>query len=416
MEEEFNISLYLDSRRPRKDGKYPLKIRIYSHIEKKTKYYPTKKFFKKEEYDSLFQKKPPKALAFDHDFIRAVETRANNIARRISPFNFKIFESNYYSNRVEKTNLISFYEKNIEKMISDDKIGNAQFYKSSLNAIKKFISEENSEKVKTLHIMSIDEQWLKKFEKYMVEKKKLSISTVGTYLRPLRAIYNIALEENPMYKNSNPFGKYKLPSSEKVYKALTKDELKILLSSTPKTKEQEKAKDFWFFSFYSNGMNINDVVRLKYKNFDFKERKFYFLRNKTKNINRTSLSNIEVYLNEYLLKIIEKYKNEFQDENQYIFPILSDSDDEKIIFTKVKNFIRFINQHIKTLAKDNGLNDKISANWARHSFTTLGINQSLTAEVLKEFLGHANIKTTQKYIGRLDEGNRKKIIDKIYDF
>lgn len=56
-------------------------------------------------------------------------------------------------------------------MISDDKIGNAQFYKSSLNAIKKFISEENSEKVKTLHIMSIDEQWLKKFEKYMVEKK-----------------------------------------------------------------------------------------------------------------------------------------------------------------------------------------------------------------------------------------------------
>jgi integrase len=36
--------------------------------------------------------------------------------------------------------------------------------------------------------------------------------------------------------------------------------------------------------------------------------------------------------------------------------------------------------------------------------------------VLKEFLGHANIKTTQKYIGRLDEGNRKKIIDKIYDF
>ena len=416
MEVEYNISFYLDTRRAKKNGKFPLKLRVYSLIEKKTKNYPINKFFTTEEYDSLWQKKVPKTLAYEHAFIRAFETKANRIAKEITPFNFKIFESNFSPNRIEKTNLISFYEKNIDKMISDDNIGNSQFYKSSLNAIKKFISEENPENVKTLHIMSIDEQWLKKFEKYIVEKKKLSISTVGTYLRPLRAIYNIALEENPMYKNSNPFGKYKLPSTEKVYKALTKEELKTLLSSTPKTKEQEKAKDFWFFSFYSNGMNITDVVRLKYKNFDFEEGKFHFLRNKTKNSNRTNLSNIEVYLNEYLLEIIEKYKNEFQHENQYIFPILSDSDSEKIIFKKVKNFIRFINQHIKTFAKDNGVTDKISANWARHSFATLGINQSLTAEELKEFLGHANIKTTQKYIGRLDEGNRKKLINKIYDF
>ncbi len=78
-------------------------------------------------------------------------------------------------------------------------------------------------------------------------------------------------------------GGYQIPASTRVKKSLTKKDLKTLLESNTKTSEQQKAKDFWFFSFYGNGMNINDIARLKYKDFDFEESKFYFFRNKTKN-------------------------------------------------------------------------------------------------------------------------------------
>ncbi len=53
--------------------------------------------------------------------------------------------------------------------------------------------------------MLIKIDWLKKFEKEIIEKKLGSISTVGTYLRPLRAIYNLALKENPLYERLSPF-------------------------------------------------------------------------------------------------------------------------------------------------------------------------------------------------------------------
>ena len=83
---------------------------------------------------------------------------------------------------------------------------------------------------------------------------------------------------------------------------------------------------------------------------------------------------------------------------------------------KIRNFIRFINQHIKKLANDNEINPKISVNWARHTFTTLGVNASLSLEELRQFLGHQNIRTTQTYVGSIEDENKQKLTEKIFNF
>ena len=188
------------------------------------------------------------------------------------------------------------------------------------------------------------------------------------------------------------------------------------MESNTKTSEQQKAKDFWFFSFYGNGMNINDIARLKYKDFNFEESKFYFFRNKTKNSRRTNLFPIDVHINNYLSEIINKYKTPFENKNQYIFPILSNTDNELEKKRKINNFIRFINQHIKKIANDNQITSELSVNWARHTFTTLGINVSLTLEELRQFLGHQNIRTTQTYVGSIEDENKQKLTEKIFNF
>ena len=83
---------------------------------------------------------------------------------------------------------------------------------------------------------------------------------------------------------------------------------------------------------------------------------------------------------------------------------------------KINNFIRFINQHIKKIANDNQITSELSVNWARHTFTTLGINVSLTLEELRQFLGHQNIRTTQTYVGSIEDENKQKLTEKIFNF
>lgn len=415
---DYRIDFYLDTRRLLKNNQYPLKLRVYSNIEQKAKQYDIKKSYTKEDYKQINKTKVPKKFVDESIYLEAIKKKANDIAKNITPFSFEIFEKNYSSNRIDKTNLIDYYNDRIDEMIKNEQIGNADFYKSSLTAIKKFINPDTPNNVKNIHLMTIKTDWLKKFEKNIVEVKSGSLSTVGAYLRPLRAIYNIAIRENPMYEKSSPFkkGGYQIPASTKVKKALTKKDLRTLLESSPKTPEQQKAKDYWFFSLYSQGMNVNDIARLRYKDFDFSINKFYFFRNKTKNSRRKDLYSIDVFINDYLLEFIEKHKTTFDNQSQYIFPILSQNDDENEKKRKIRNFIRFINQHIKKLANDNGINPKISVNWARHTFATLGVNASLSLEEMRQFLGHQNARTTQIYVGSIEDENKKKLTEKIFNF
>ena len=106
------------------------------------------------------------------------------------------------------------------------------------------------------------DDWLEKFETYMVKTMGKSRTTLSMYVRTLRTVYNNALSENEIEREFYPFGKrkYQVPATKRVKKALTKAELKLMFETTPKTRGQQRAKDFWFFSFICNGMNMKDIA------------------------------------------------------------------------------------------------------------------------------------------------------------
>src|SRR5690606_17208599 len=103
---------------------------------------------------------------------------------------------------------------------------------------------------KRLEFKDITSQWLTEYEDNLIKNGK-SKTTVGMYLRPLRAIFNTAISNNTIKADLYPFGKrkYTIPTPKGVKKALPKEDLKTLFNGTPKTPEQQKAKDFWFFSY-----------------------------------------------------------------------------------------------------------------------------------------------------------------------
>jgi len=236
------------------------------------------------------------------------------------------------------------------------------------------------------------------------------------YLRALRTVFNTAIAEKEITNENYPFGKrmYQVPAVKSVKKALTKAELKTLMQAEAKTPEQIKARDFWFFSYICNGMNIKDIALLKYE--DLQEGRIIFYRAKTINTAKNDLRPVVVHLTDYAKSIIEKYGNENKAPKQLIFSILNEQQTEKQKFTAVKNFTRFINQNLKKLAKDNNITAEISTYWARHSFATIAIRSGLSMEFVSDALNHSNMNTTQGYFAGFEDGNQKEVMESLMNF
>lgn len=414
---EYRISIIHDIRRTTADGTFPAKLRVYSTLRKSAKLYKINRYYSKEDFENITEKRPAKKYQEEAVALKSIEAKAEYIAKNIETFNFHDFESQFYGNLIDKSNIFDYYKEAIESMTVDDRIKTASSYNSSLKSLKKFLNPTNPDAVNKLHIIDINKTWLNKYEKYMLDNGK-SYTTIGIYLRPLKAIYNIAMSENPAYEKHYPFGKgqYEIPSTVKVKKALKKDDLKILYQAILKTKQQEKAKDFWFLSYVSNGMNINDIARLKFKDVSFEENKLPFYRGKTQRTKKTNLKEISVLLTSLSKAIIRKYQNEETNSEDYVFNILSKNDTAIEKVRKIENFTRFVNDHIKILAKANEITEEISTYWERHSFSTMALNSGANIELISESLGHSDIKTTKSYLSGFDDANKEAIINKITDF
>ena len=412
---DYRISFFLDTRRKTNKG-FTLKLRVYDSIRKIKKLYNLNRYYSENDFNSITKKKPAKKFLDEAITLDTIKSRAENVAKNISVFNLNDFEKHFFSNHSDNSNIIDYYNKKIENLFEYEQIKTAWNYQSSLKSLKSFISEENAENVKKIHVLDITVDWLNKYEKHMLKSGK-ELSTIGFYLRPLKAIYNMAIEENSSYKDHYPFGKnkYIIPSTSTVKRALNRDTLEVLFSSVAKTEEQQKAKDFWFLSYVSNGLNINDIAYLKFKNIHWEENKITFYRGKSIRTSKANLKEISFLITPFTAQIIEKYKNEKTSDEDYIFPIIKHN---TVIEQKkdIENFVRFVNQHFKKFASENGILMKVSTYWARHSFSTMALNSGANVEFISESLGHSDIKTTKRYLNGFDDENKQDVINKITDF
>ncbi|MDE1190961.1 MAG: phage integrase SAM-like domain-containing protein [Arachidicoccus sp.] len=116
---------------------------------------------------------------------------------------------------------------------------------------------------------------LKNFEEWLLTQK-CSISIVGIYTRSLRAIFNNAISEGVIDNSLYPFGKkkYVTPASKNNKCALLEDYLKKVLEyKTIEYSEIDRSKDFWIFTYLCNGINMKDILRLKWS--DVSDNFFY---------------------------------------------------------------------------------------------------------------------------------------------
>lgn len=430
MEKEVFISLYLDTRRAKSNNLYPVKIRVFTPSPRKQKLYPTKFEFTEKEFQSIWETlKPRTEYKETRRKLQAEETLAIETADLISPFTFEQFEKKLYRGKGEGENVFYQYSETIKKLNGNNQLGTASNYDLSLKSLKLFMlylkGKDITDKdeletalagIKKLAFNDITPAWLNKYEAYMINTKKRSRTTVSIYLRALRTVFNTAIADKEIDAENYPFGKrkYQVPSVKSVKKSLSKADLKILMQAKAKTPEQQKARDFWFFSYICNGMNIKDIALLRYE--DIQEGKIIFYRAKTINTAKADLRPVVVHLTDYANSVIEKYGNTNKAPKTLVFSILNDEQSEIIKFKAIKNFTRFINQNVKKLAIANNITSEISTYWARHSFATNAIRSGLSMEFVSEAFTHSSMKTTQGYFAGFEENNKKELMEKLMDF
>ncbi len=409
------ISLYLDERRPKKNGKCPLKIRVFLNKPRKQKFYRTNFEFTKDEFESTWKtSKPKKAFKEKRIQLQAIENKANEVADSLNPFTFDAFEKKLFGSHMMTECVFGRYDYTINKLKENGQVGTAETYSLSLKSIKKFLKKRKRKEPVVLLFQEITPDWLEKYERFMNDEEK-SITTISIYLRALRAIFNNAIADNLISPEIYPFGKrkYTIPAHKNVKKALSKEQLKVLFETEPDTPDQEKARDFWFFSYACNGMNFKDIAYLQYKNITGD--KLTYRRAKTTKTDQNQIP-ISITLNDFKRSVIEKYGNSNKNPDNYIFNIIDPATDPETKHYQIKNFVRFVNQHFIKFAKKAGVDEKISTYWARHSFATNAIRSGASMEMVSELLNHSNMNTTKGYFAGFDDEKRKEIEDKLMDF
>jgi integrase/recombinase XerD len=414
-----SISIYLDKRHQKINGAYPLKLRVYNPLTKKVKMYPLSRIKSDEKSNAailkIFNNGFDNQLSLNEIcstdkklrgtnlklqiFFNDAKSKAVKIAENLTPFTFDVFEHKMFDAVNSGSDLADHYTDTIKRFERLNKIGTASNYRLSQKSLKTYALREKIPFV----FNSITPQFLEDYELFMTGELERSVTTVSMYLRALRAVFNKAKQANAILPEQYPFGKYgyTIPTGDKVNKALSKEQLAILRDGTAETPEQQKAKDFWFLSYYSRGMNIKDIALLKFENLN--EKNIEYLRAKTRDTGKKKPKTIVVSLGDELRVLINKYKCETSNAKDYVFPILTKGMTANQQHRCIQNFTRFINQNFKKYAKQNGIEAAVSTYWARHSFSNIIIRNGASIALLSQALNHSDIKTTENYIGSFPE-------------
>jgi len=432
----------LDTRRiKKKSNTYPVKLRVT--FERKSQEYQTFFDLTLEDYQKLSTYRLGEKLKDIRDKIREIEFTAGKVAMGLDPFCFEDFEKDYILNNplfrqrkaiqrsvitnnylfdralyqhrfpifreppAEPGRLLSIVLYYIDKLLQEHRIGTAVSYQTSYFNIIKFRGN--------VRLTEITVSFLTQYESWMLAQD-YSKTTVGIYVRQLRTLFNEAIEQGIIKREKYPFGrrKYQPPTGRNVKRSLTLEDVAKLYYYEPTCRQEQWAKDFWFFSYLANGINTKDIALLKFQNIqgDY----LVFERAKTEKSTRSDPRPISVYITEDLRVIIDRWANKDASPGNFIFPVLSHGITPMRQYELIELFIQSINDWMKKIRMKLRIEKSVTTYVARHTFSTVMKRSGASTEFIQEALGHTNIKTTENYLDSFEKEVKEEFANRLVSF
>ncbi|MCF8326521.1 MAG: site-specific integrase [Leadbetterella sp.] len=410
MKVKTTVSIYLDKRYPVENNEFPLKLRLISN--RISRLYAIGVHLTVENFAKLHSTKlKDRKLLEVRDICTEAKTKAEEIIKSMETFSFDEFKRLYLGQNNEANqpkptvvkNLVWFYHRYIEELKSLGRVSTYQSINNSLRSLTNFQPD--------IDFIHITPKFLWSYEKWMLEKGK-SITTVGIYIRSLRVILNLAIEEGIVSKESYPFGKrkYVIPTGRNIKKALSTEELKKIFEFKPPLgTPSDKARDFWIFSYLCLGLNLADIARIKLK--DIKADKITLIRQKTKGAKRGNSKSLEIFIHPIAQKVIEKWGIPYGGKEDYLFDILKPDFTPEQIRSSLQNFNKLINKYMSRIGKELNINKSLNFYSGRHSSATMLLRSGVSLESISEGLGHTDTRTTQAYLSSLEDSDKKELIN-----
>ena len=407
MEATTKVCLY--KIRVKKNGKFPVKIRVI--WQRKSHFYQTGIDLSEEEFKVYHNSKKLKKQFEDVTYF---QKKADQIVKDLGRnFSWREFDILYYNRKLtvqpqfqsQSINVVSKIDDYANKLYNEGFLKSSKSYTTTANHLRQYLKKKDT----CLLFSDLTLEFLNSFEKYLLNKKKpLSYSSVGVYMRNIRAIFNQAISMKVISSDLYPFGKGKFvpPATKKAKKSLSIDDIEKIYYYKSIVRPETWARDMWLFAYFANGMNVKDIAFLKYEN--IKGETINYIRSKTKNSTKENMIEIEVPINEDIHRIIKKWGNKSKKPQNFIFSILDPNDLSDLqIFRDINQAVKSINIYMKRIAVNLKLQRAPTTNFARHSFSTILKRSGVPIEMISEQLGHTSIKTTQIYLGTFDTDQKR---------
>ena len=371
-----SISLYLDTRYRRPDGKYTIKIKVslrnkrgflinttlrveasqWDKARGKVINHP-----RKNEYNSRIAYKVTQVE------MAVLDLEQSGEIYRLQPADIKLKVEDKMGRVSSPDNSFMDY---LSRMIENAASTNTKLsYQYAFNQIHDFVDG------RPVRFEDVNYNWLSNFQKYLSEKK-IAVNSQWLIFSKIKSTYNAAITAEKVDANLYPFRKFKFKQEPTRKRSLTIEDMR-LIRDWPCSGAKEESRDLFMLIFYLAGINIVDLSRLTEVT---KTGYVEYKRTKT-----GKLYTIKVYPEAQ--QLIDKYKT----DNLLIGKLCPNS--YKVLTKKC-------NEHLKKTFVVDGkpLFPDISTYWARHTFATIAAELDIPKETIAATLGHGGNDVTDIYI------------------
>lgn len=400
-------SVILRKYKKNRDGKFAIAIRIT--VNRKSTYKFIDWVSEKDWDDSNKKVKSshPNSKRLNNLIIKKL-AEADDLILKAESTNQAFSASNIKDSIDSKKNAGTFYElaqTYIDELQAQQKFTQHSSERGRLNNIKEFRNQRD------FFFHEIDEQFLIKLKIFLYSEKSLTQRTIVNHYVFIRGLFNRAIRSKLVDRDQYPFGKGKIvikfPETTKI--GLDADEIKqIECIELEKGSKMWHAKNVFLFSFYLAGIRVSDTLRLKWNEINNGRLSYQM----SKNSKTGSLQ-----LPDKALYILDQYKSLAANNDDFIFPDLKKADLEnpKDVHAKIRTATKRLNNNLKKIAAELGIDKNVSMHIARHSFGNIA-GDKITPHMLQKLYRHSHINTTIGYQQNFIHKDADDALGSVLDF
>jgi integrase len=298
---------------------------------------------------------------------------------------------------INTASFLDFYEVFVAEKMAAGKISTALGYENALNSLKVYRT--------SVSFTDLSYQFLNGFKAWR-EKEGNSKSTIHTYLRKYRAVYNEAVKRGVIIDKkpfAGAFAGITVKANRTKKRNLTKASILKLERAKNLTMYHQRAVDLFLLMFYFGGQDLKDIYYLEHKKIN--NNRVYFMRGKLAGTGYE----FDLKIVAKAQKIIDKYKV----KGKYVFPWRKDFEGYRSFRNNLRRSLDFVQsqEKIEVLPLGGFIRIKV----ARHTFATIGKQLFVETDLLRELMGHERNDVDTIYKDKYPENVRDLAHEKIID-